>query len=409
MTAEKMRTVARKPVLLHMTTVPMTLRFLSGQVGFMKERGIDVHVLSSPGEDLDEFSGREAVPAHSLAMSRAISPIEDAVSLWGICKLLGRIRPDIVHTHTPKASLLGLLAAWMTRVPARIYHVHGLPLVTASGLKRRILRITERVSCALATKIFCVSPSVRGVMVEEGLVSGKQVRVLRGGSINGVDAAGVFDPSRYPPQARQEVRDRFGIPHDAVVLGYVGRIVRDKGWQELAAAWRRLRNAYPQLHLLVVGPFEVEDAVSEDVRRLLHEDPHIRLVGVDWNTAPLYRAMDLLVLPTYREGFPVVPLEAAAMELPVVATRVPGCVDAVRDEETGILVPPRDPEALESALRRYLDEPALRRRHGQAARARVLRDFRQEVIWKAVHDEYVAALGLPCEGAATAPAAAAST
>jgi glycosyltransferase involved in cell wall biosynthesis len=173
------------------------------------------------------------------------------------------------------------------------------------------------------------------------------------------------------------------------VVGFVGRIVRDKGIAELVAAWKTLRAEFPNLHLLMVGSFEPQDAVSPDVENLLTSDERIHLTGIVYNTAPVYAAMDILTLPTYREGLPNVPLEAAAMELPVVATLIPGCIDAVQDGVTGTLVPPRNAEALADAIRMYLHDSELRRQHGQVGRDRVLREFRQEAIWEAVYQEYL--------------------
>jgi glycosyltransferase involved in cell wall biosynthesis len=233
-----------------------------------------------------------------------------------------------------------------------------------------------------------VSHSVRREAVEARICPPEKIEVLLGGSGNGVDAAGRFDPDAYDDGVRAETRARFGIPRDAVVIGFVGRIVRDKGVVELTGAWRELRERYPHLHLILVGPFEPQDPVPEETERLLREDPRVRLAGMDWNTPPLYAAMDLVALPTYREGFPNVPLEAAAMRLPVVATRIPGCVDAVADGVTGLLVPPRDPAALRDALSRYLDHPELRLLHGAAGRERVLREYRQEALWEVLYAEY---------------------
>lgn len=199
---------------------------------------------------------------------------------------------------------------------------------------------------------------------------------------------GRFNPDRLATTSRQDTRRRLGIPADAVVLGFLGRLVRDKGILELAEAWRRLREEWPAAHLLLVGPFEAQDPVPRELEASLREDPRVHLTGMDWNTPPLYASMDLLVLPTHREGFPNVPLEAAAMELPVVTTSIPGCVDAVADGETGTLVPASDATALTQAIRRYLRNASLRRQHGVAGRSRVLCAFRQEAIWEALHAEY---------------------
>ena len=170
--------------------------------------------------------------------------------------------------------------------------------------------------------------------------------------------------------------------------------IRDssKGIIELAGAWKRLRDEFPNLHLLLVGPYEAQDPISPEVDEELRRDARVHLIGEEWNTPPLYAAMDVLALPTYREGFPNVLLEAAGMKVPVVATRVPGCTDAVQDDVTGKLVPPYDSGRLAAAVKEYLNDPELRRRHGTAARDWVLREFRPQGIWQAIHQEYVRCL-----------------
>ena len=181
-------------------------------------------------------------------------------------------------------------------------------------------------------------------------------------------------------------------------MGYVGRIVRDKGIAELESAWQLLKERFPNLFLLLVGPVEGHDPVPPQVLDSLRKDPRVRLVGSVKETPLFYAAMDLLVLPSHREGFPNTPLEAAAMELPVVATRVDGCVDAVVDGVTGLLVPPRDPQALGAAIERLILDPELRQQMGQAGRQRVLRDFRPEALWQAQYQQYRELLGAGDQG-----------
>jgi glycosyltransferase involved in cell wall biosynthesis len=215
------------------------------------------------------------------------------------------------------------------------------------------------------------------------------MKVLGGGSGNGVDAKVRFRPASE--QARSAARAALGVPQDALVVGFVGRLVRDKGVVELAMAWAALRERHPRLHLLLVGPLERErggDMLPPEVRGRLENDERVHLTGMVRDTSRLYPAMDMVALPTYREGLPNVALEAAAMALPIVATAIPGCLDAVQDGITGTLVPPRDPGALEEALERYLVDPALRALHGESARRRVLSEFRREAIWEAVAAEY---------------------
>lgn len=382
--------------LVHVTTAPQTLWFLQGQIGYLKARGVDVWALSSPGELLDRFGEREGIPVGELAMARRITPVRDLATTVRLWRWLRNVRPDIVDAHTPKGGLLGMLGAWLARVPVRIYHMHGLPFTTATGLRRRLLRGAERVSCLLAHQVLCVSASLRDAAVQEGLCSPDKMAVIGHGSINGVAAETSFNPARVGVAARSAARGAHGIPLDAEVIGFVGRVVRDKGLIELVEAWRTLRAERPALHLLVVGTLEPQDPLPPHVEQLMRSDPRVHLIGFHWDTPSLYSAMDVAVLPTYREGFGLVAVEAAAMELPVVATSVPGCVDAVRDGVTGTLVPARDAAALADAIRRYLLDPGLRHRHGSAGRERILRDFRQEEIWEQMYAEYTRLLSLRC-------------
>jgi glycosyltransferase involved in cell wall biosynthesis len=373
--------------LLHITTVPVSFTFLHGPVDFVIARGVKVHALSSPGPELGAFGQRHDIPTYAVEMPRRITPLGDLRAVQQIIRVIRQVQPHIVHAHTPKGGLLGMIAAAAARVPVRIYHMRGLPVLGARGLKRVLLRTTERLSCRMAHRVICVSHSLRDVAIADRICSPDKITVLAGGSGQGVDATR-FNPSRLQPGTGAATRERLGLPSNAVVMGFVGRLVRDKGVGELEAAWRVLRFEHPELRMLLVGPWEDQDPVPDGVRDRLEADPRVHLVGMDWNTPALYAAMDLVALPSYREGFPNVPLEAAAMGLPVVATDVPGCRDAVEDGVTGTLVPPRDTVRLTGALRSYILSSDLRTLHGAAGRERVLRSFRQEAIWEEMFEEY---------------------
>jgi glycosyltransferase involved in cell wall biosynthesis len=374
--------------LVHITTIPMSLVFLRGQVGYMKARGFEVHVISSPGSELEAFGQSENVPVTGVEMQRRITPFRDLLALTRLTRELRRIKPRIVHAHTPKGGLLGMIAASFCRTPVRIYHLRGLPLAGASGTKRLLLWCTEWLSCRLAHQVLCVSHSLRNEAAAQRVCPVTKLKVLQNGSGNGVDATNRFSPDKLDDGVRADARARFGIPVDALVIGFVGRIVRDKGIVELSEAWRGLREDYPHAHLLMIGPFELQDPIPQETEASLRWDARVHLVGLEWDIVPLYAAMDVVALPTYREGFPNVVLEAAAMRLPVVAARVAGCADAILDGQTGMLVSVRNADELRSALSRYLDDAELRRRHGAAARERVLQEYRPELIWEGLHAEY---------------------
>lgn len=375
--------------LIHITTVPWSFFFFRGQTAFMKSRGFDFRIISSPDGRLDQFGAREQVPTYAVPMARQITPLRDIRAVSQLFFTLRKIRPSIVHAHTPKGGLLGMVAAWVARVPIRIYHIRGLPYMTASGTKRRLLTWSERVSCALANQVLCVSNSIMDVAIEDRICSPHKIKVLGAGSGNGVDAYARFNPDRFSLEERDALRARYGIEKNARIIGYIGRIVRDKGIEELAAAWSVLAPQYPDVHLVLVGPLEPQDPVSPASLDALQSHPRVHFMDDTEDPAPYYSIFDVVTLPTYREGFPNVPLESAAMEIPVVATRIPGCIDAVVDGETGTLVAAQNAVELAGALSRYLVDPELRGAHGQAGRVRVLQEFQQEVVWEAIYQEYV--------------------
>lgn len=379
----------RPRTLVHVTTVPWSLlALINDQVRFMQSRGFTVHAISTGGPMADEFSQRYGVRLHAVAMTRAMTPLRDLLALWRVWRALGEVRPDIVHSHTPKGGLLGTLAAWLRGVPVRVYHLRGLRYATATGVQRTLLRAAERTVCRLAHRVIAVSESIRRDAIADGICTARKIIVLGGGSGNGVDALSRFDPDRQPPP--RAVRDRFDIPPEALVIGMVGRLAREKGVGDLEEAWQRLRREWPDVHLLLVGPDEATDPPTRAALARLRADDRVHCTGhlASTEMAAAYRAVDVVVLPSHREGLPNALLEAGAMRLPVVATRIPGCTDVVVDGVTGTLVAKARPDELADALRSYLQDPGLRARHGAAARRHVLAQFQPEVIWNALAEEY---------------------
>ena len=366
-------------------TTPESLGFLKGQSAFIHSHGFEVHAVSSPGLELEHFGESEGVMTHGVPMTRRISPLSDIVAITRLFRLFRRERPQIVHTHTPKANLVAGIAACLARVPCRIVHLHGLPHSTAAGLARTILRWSTRVPCMLATEVLAVSQSVAGMAVNESLCAASRIKVLGNGSANGVDM------NRFCPDAvasRLKRRALLGLSETDLVVGFAGRLVRDKGVTELLAAWERIRDEFPTASLVIAGQPEQRDALPLSVLQGLQADPRVKLLGQFLDMPGFYACLDVFALPTYREGLPTVILESAAMAVPAVASDCVGCVDAVENGVTGILVPPGDSTALADAIRSYLNNPDLRRQHGLNARTRILRDFRSETVWQAMLEEY---------------------
>jgi len=365
-----------------------------GQIRYMRDKGFDVHVVSGPGAELDCLAS-ENIPIHPIRLTRGLSPLGDLVALVSLYRLFAGLKPTIVHGSTAKGGPLSMIAAAIAKTPIRIYTLRGLIIELGSGLMNNIFRVLEWLACRCSSQILAVSRSVADIMIQEKLCKPDKIKVLENGSSMGVDAKNRFNPDLVTKADIDRLRKQLGIPPDALVLGFVGRIVRDKGVVELTAAWRRLRLEYENLFLLMIGPAEPQDPVPVEVLQELRTDPRVIMIDFVQNEdmPKYYRIMDLVVLPTHREGFPNVPLEAAAMELPVLATHVTGCVDAVVDGVTGTLVPASDYSALGSAIRAYTNDQAKRKAHGKAGRKRVISDFRPEMLWEAQYQEYVRLLG----------------
>lgn len=365
---------SEQPLIVVGITHSQTCLVLRGRLRALREAGFRVALLCSPGDLLERTAAEEGVDAIPLPMRRSFSPLFDLVSLARICVTLFRLKPAITEFSTPKAGLLGSIAALLCGVPRRVYLVRGLRLETASGWRRAILAASERVSATCSHLVLCNSRSLRQQVTSLRLAPAEKVRVLGDGSSNGVDV------ERFAPGS-SSLRAACAIPADAPVIGFAGRLTRDKGIPELLQAFEQILRQVPRARLLLVGWFdESDDALDPDLRAHIAAHPRIVHTGFVADTAPWYRAMDVMVLPTWREGFPNAVLEAAASGVPVVTTQATGARDSVLPEVTGLVVPPGDASALSNAVLTLLADPGRRRRMGWTARQWVSESFPQERV-----------------------------
>lgn len=387
-----MNVTENRSSLVYILNSSIALNFVRGQLEYFQSRGFDVTVLC-PSRRSDEWqvSLPAGIRVREIVMERSISPLRDLLSLWRLWSAIRVLRPAITNVGTPKAGLLGGLAAWLCRVPCRFYTLHGLRFETTSGVLRRFLILAEKIACAFAHRVICVSPSTRENAIASGLVNRERTVVLGAGSCNGVDVAR-FAPTPDLTKRAAGIRRQLAIPASAKVILYVGRLTRDKGIPELLESFVELDKQFPDLRLVLAGCFEDGDPLPNETRKSLEAHPHIIFAGAIEDTPVYYALADFVVLPSHREGLPTVVLEAQAAGKPVVGARANGIIDVVTHGKTGLLFPIGNVLALVAAVSTLISNPALARTLAIAGQAQVTRNYRQERIWEALYWEYFRAL-----------------
>lgn len=373
---------------MRIVTVPISLKHLiKGQAQFCQSLGYKVTLVSADGPELPDVISHEKVDHRIIPFTRKIDLLQDIRTFWALVKLIKAERPDIVHTQTPKAGLLGMMAAWYCRVPRRVHTVGGLPIMVAKGVKKTILKITERITSFCAHQVLANSPKMAAYMIENSLCDKQKLVVLGQGSSNGIDTDYFYDKS--VPFSKTILRQQNGIPNEALLFLFVGRVVQDKGIAELTEAFTQLAHKYPHIWLLVVGPTEPHlDPVSPAVWQQLNQHPRIVLTGYQNDVRPYMKMSDVLVLPSYREGFPNVPLQAGAMSLPSIVTDINGCNEIISHQENGWVVPPKDADALMQMMETLILNPAMVANMSAGARQSVVSQFSQPLFWQNLSDFY---------------------
>jgi glycosyltransferase involved in cell wall biosynthesis len=367
------------------STIPSTIKaFFGEQLTYLTENGFDITVVTSSAISLQDYGGSlpKCIKLSTIKMSRTINPLDDFRAFREILKLIRIGNFDIVQYVTPKAALLGSLASWWAKVPVRLYLMWGLYYVTQTGFKKVIFKTIEKIVCSCSTTIAPDSKGNVRFAIEEGLCRPDKISVVGHGSANGVNIER-FNPVRLAEDGKR-IRKELGIPESAKVFGCIAAIVGDKGVNELIEAFGEILKKYPNAYLLYIGQSTEKDPVKESTLKIMKDNP--KIIHLGWQTEPekYMAAMDIFVLPTYREGFGAVNVEASAMELAVISTDVPGPQESIVNGETGILVPARQVEPLVNAMQHLLENPAYTKKLGEAGRKRVYDFYEQKKLWNEI-------------------------
>ena len=368
--------------LFRISTVPTTMESLLNDQLRMVNEHYEVVAVSSPGKEMQVLREREGIRTIEVPMERRISPVKDFISLIRMIRVFVKERPYMVHSMTPKAGLISMLAGWMTRVPVRMHTFTGLVFPTATGWKQRLLMCTDWLTCACATHVNPEGEGVKRDLMTYGITK-KPLQIIGNGSICGVDMA-YFD--RTEAVMKQAVAYR---EEGCFTFCFVGRIVRDKGINELVSAFVRLHEKYPQVRLLLVGPFEKKlDPVLPETEKAIQNHPAIRFMGFQPDVRPFLVASDALVLPSYREGFPNVVLQAGAMGLSSIVTDINGSNEIILPNENGVIIPSKDEEALYRAMENFLLHPEEVQRMAGKARSMIASRYDRKILWEALLKAY---------------------
>ncbi|KAB2814347.1 glycosyltransferase family 4 protein [Phaeocystidibacter luteus] len=358
---------------------------LRGAVRHFSEKGWDVLILSTPGPLVDKLAEEEGGRVVPIQLAREINPFADLQSLFQLLRILKREKPDVINVGSPKTGFLFALAKILRPKLPVIFTLRGIRSDTLTGLKKRVVKFTERLSCTMADEVIVISPSLREHAVSVGILKQSKAHVLGSGSSNGVDTHS-FKLDEHNQKQGDELRAKFGIHQNDFVLSTVGRVTKDKGIEEVYRAVTTIDD--PRLHWLVAGPAEESDPIDADILSAMKINPRIHFLGQMDPIQPVFAASDLHVLYSYREGFGNVVLQASAMGKPVVVADIPGLRDTTADNLSGRVIEGRNPQALSAAIRSYMESPELCERHGTSGLKRVKEQFAQEVIWKGQEELY---------------------
>ena len=379
--------------LIRITTVPLSLKvLLKGQLRFMASNGFDVKGVSSEGEELREVHENEGIAVEAITMSRKITPFQDLKSLWQMWNFLRKEKPQIVHTHTPKAGIIGMLAARLAGVPHRLHTVAGLPLMEATGIKRKILNFVEKLTYSFATRVYPNSKGLYDFILQNNFTQSNKLKIIANGSSNGINTT-FFSPAQVSEIEKVALREKLNIQPDDFVFVFVGRIVSDKGINELIKAFSELQtaenNELTGIKLLLVGGLESDlDPLNPETLAEINQNKDIISAGFQQDVRPFFAISDALAFPSYREGFPNVVMQAGAMGLPSIVSDINGCNEIIVEGENGLIIPPKNVEKLKEKMLTLARDKNLYIKLKENSRRMIENRYEQFVVWKALLEEY---------------------
>lgn len=375
--------------LIRITTVPVSLNvLLKGQLAFMNQFYKVIGVTSYVEAQFTEIQEREKIELVNIEFTRTISPVKDLIALYKLYFFLKKEKPFIVHSHTPKAGTIGMIAAKLAGVPHRFHTIAGLPLLEHKGFKRKLLNFVEKITYSCATKIFPNSHGLKEIIVENKFTHADKLKVIANGSSNGIDCSH-YDSSLFLDSEKKNLKESLGISEKDFVYIFVGRLVGDKGINELVQSFKKLSANLDNVKLLLVGPFENNlDPLKADTIEEIHTNRSIISVGIQKDVRPYFATANALVFPSYREGFPNVVMQAGAMGLPSIVTNINGCNEIIIEGENGLIIPMKNAELLYQAMIKILNEKDEYHIMSQKSRDLIVKRYEQKYVWEQLLKEY---------------------
>lgn len=375
--------------LIRITTVPMSLKYLlKGQMAFMSKNGFNVTMISSDGQELNDVIENEKCDHIIIPFTRKITILKDLKATYNLYKLIRKEKPDIVHTHTPKAGIIGMLASYFARVPIRLHTVAGLPLMEAIGFKRIILNFVEKVTYKCSTKVFPNSYGLKKIILKHRFTSENKLKVIGNGSSNGIDTS-YFDPELFSIKDNEDLKTNLGINKTDFVFIFVGRIVADKGVNELVEAFDKISLVEENIKLLLVGPYEDElDPLQKKTKLLINNNENIISVGYQNDVRPYFSISNCLVFPSYREGFPNVVMQAGAMRLPSIVSDINGCNEIIENNINGLVIKVKSIHSIYDAIIKITSNKSLFNILRLNSRDSIKIKYEREVFWSLLLKEY---------------------